>query len=183
MTSLLLSDALRPLTERGVVGSPIGPRIAGTSPECELVLAVSRSAGRRLAGEVTQLGGAQADHVETGRCVVGVGLTPWVGTIPPRSVPLSWYTGVVFGEVMWTEDSETHIARHNVTPLEVEQVLYSQPRLAVSGRDDTTEVLGQTDAGRLLLVVVTEAGDGRDFVVTDRDMTANGKRTFRERSH
>ena len=88
----------------------------------------------------------------------------------------------VFGEVMWTEDSETHIARHNVTPLEVEQVLYSQPRLVVPGRDGATEVLGQTGAGRLLLVVVTEAGDGRDFVVTARDMTANEKRAFRERS-
>ncbi len=66
----------------------------------------------------------------------------------------------MFGEVMWTEDSETHIGRHNVTPLEAEQVLYSQPRLTVSGRDGTTEVLGQTDAGRLLLVVVTEASDG-----------------------
>jgi uncharacterized DUF497 family protein len=84
---------------------------------------------------------------------------------------------------MWTEDSETHIARHNVTPLEVEQVLYSQPRLAVSGRDDTTEVLGQTDAGRLLPVVITEAGDGRDFIVTARDMTAIEKRAFRRRSH
>ena len=46
-----------------------------------------------------------------------------------RRVPRPWYGGVMFGEVMWTEDSETHIARHNVTPLEVEQVLYSQPRL------------------------------------------------------
>ncbi len=88
----------------------------------------------------------------------------------------------MFGEVMWTEDSETHIGRHNVTPLEAEQVLYSQPRLTVSGRDGTTEVLGQTDAGRLLLVVVTEASDGRDFVITARDMTATEKRTFRERS-
>ena len=89
----------------------------------------------------------------------------------------------MFGEVLWTEDSETHIAHHNVTPLEVEQVLYSQPRLTVPGRDDTTEVLGQTDAGRLLLVVVTEASDGRDFVITARDMTDAEKRTFQERSH
>ena len=89
---------------------------------------------------------------------------------------------MVFGEVRWTEDSETHIGRHNVTPLEVEQVLYSQPRLAVPGREDTTEVLGQTDAGRLLLVVVSPASDGRDFVVTARDMTAAEMRTFRDRS-
>ena len=99
-----------------------------------------------------------------------------------RVVPRSWYTWMMFGEVMWTEDSEAHIGRHNVTPLEVEQVLYSQPRLAVAGRDDATEVLGTTDAGRLLLVVVTEATDGRDFVVTARDMTANEKRVFRDRS-
>ena len=38
---------------------------------------------------------------------------------------------MAFGEVMWTEDSETHVGRHNVTPLEVEQVLYSQPRLLI----------------------------------------------------
>jgi hypothetical protein len=53
----------------------------------------------------------------------------------------------------------------------------------VPGRDDTTEVLGQTDAGRLLpSLVVTQASDGRDFVVTARDMTTAEKRTFGERS-
>ena len=60
--------------------------------------------------------------------------------------------------------------------------LYFRSLLAVPGRDDTTEVLGQTDAGRLLLVVVTDAGDGRDFVVTARDMTVAEKRAFRKRS-
>ncbi len=102
---------------------------------------------------------------------------------PPNSVvPRLWYDRVVFGEVLWTEDSETHIGRHNVTPLEVEQSLYSQPRLAVPSRDDTMEVLGRTDASRLLFVLVTKASDGRDFVVTARDMTVTEKRTFRERS-
>jgi uncharacterized DUF497 family protein len=104
------------------------------------------------------------------------------GRHPRCHVPLSWYIRCVLGEVMWTEDSEAHIGRHNVTPLEVEQVLYGQPRLAVPGRDDTTEVLGQTDAGRLLLVVVTQAGDGRDFVVTARNMTTTERRAFQERS-
>ncbi len=140
---------------------------------------VGWAAGRRLAG---QFGCAQADHVESGRGVVGVGLAAWAATARARFVPRQWYTRGVFGEVLWSEDSEAHIARHNVTPLEVEQVLYSQPRLAVPGRDDTTEVLGQTDAGRLLLVVVTDAGDGRDFVVTARDMTVAEKRAFRKRS-
>ena len=88
---------------------------------------------------------------------------------------------MVFGEVMWTEDSEAHIARHGVQPPEVEQALYSQPRLTTAGRDGTTLILGTSSAGRYLLVVVTEAADGRDFVVTARDMTNNEERLFREK--
>jgi hypothetical protein len=89
----------------------------------------------------------------------------------------------VFGEVLWTQDTETHIARHNVTPLEVEQALYARPRLVVPGREDTLEVLGTSTANRYLFVVVAQAGDGRDFVITARDMTAAEKRMFRERGH
>ena len=88
---------------------------------------------------------------------------------------------MVFGEVMWTEDSEAHIARHGVQPSEVEQALYGRPRLTTAGRDGTTLILGTSNAGRHLLVVVTEAADGRDFIVTARDMTNNEKRMFREK--
>lgn len=100
---------------------------------------------------------------------------------PKRTYHARSTLGSVFGEVMWTEDSEAHIARHGVTPSEVEQVLYGRPRLVVSGRDDTRLVLGTNMAGRHLLVVVTESADGRDFVVTARDMTDNEKRLFREK--
>jgi uncharacterized protein len=89
----------------------------------------------------------------------------------------------VFGEVMWTEDSEAHIARHGVQPSEVEQALYGRPRLSTTGRKGTTLVLGTSNEGRHLLVVVTEAADGRDFVVTARDMTDSEKRLFREKGH
>ncbi len=82
---------------------------------------------------------------------------------------------------MWTEDSEAHIARHGVQPSEVEQALYGCPRLSTTGRKGTTLVLGTSNEGRHLLVVVTEAADGRDFVVTARDMTDGEKRLFREK--
>jgi len=98
-------------------------------------------------------------------------------------VPHAWYDVVVFGEIRWTEDSEAHIARHNITPYEVEQALYTRPRLAVPGRENTTEVLGTTTAGRHLLVVVTEAADGRDYIITARDMSPTEKRTFRGKGH
>ena len=87
----------------------------------------------------------------------------------------------MFGEVLWTEDSEAHIARHGVQPSEVEQALYGRPRLSTPGRKGTTLVLGTSNAGRHLLVVVAEAADGLDFVVTARDMTDSEKRLFREK--
>lgn len=93
----------------------------------------------------------------------------------------TWYVRAVFGEVLWTEDSEAHIARHDVQPSEVEQALYGRPRLSTAGREGTTLVLGTSSEGRYLLVVVTEAADGRDFVVTARDMTDRERRLFREK--
>jgi uncharacterized protein len=87
----------------------------------------------------------------------------------------------VFGEPMWNQRSEEHIARHGVQPWEVEQTLYSRPRLHTAGRNGTTLILGTSNTGRHLLVVVSEAADGRDFVVTARDMTNNEKRLFRKK--
>lgn len=82
---------------------------------------------------------------------------------------------------MWTLESEVHIARHGVTPDEVEEALYSRPRLVEPGRDGTRLLYCGTAAGRHLSVVVAEAPDGRDFIVTARDMTEMEKRAFRRR--
>jgi uncharacterized protein len=43
-------------------------------------------------------------------------------------------------------------------------------------------VHGKTAAGRLLLVVAVDEGDGVAFVVTARDMTEQEKRTFRRKA-
>ena len=59
-------------------------------------------------------------------------------------------------EIHWTDKAEDHIwSRHQVTPDEVEQVVYTRPRWVTNGRDDTTYVLGQTNEGRYLLVVLS----------------------------
>lgn len=85
-------------------------------------------------------------------------------------------------EIRWTEASEDHIARHGVVPVEVEQVLYSRPRLVAAGREEVTLVFGTTDAGRHLVVALADAEDGRLFVVTARDMTDSERRTFLRRA-
>jgi len=49
------------------------------------------------------------------------------------------------------------------------------------GRDDVRLVFGTTDSGRHLAVVLSEAEDGRLFVVTARDMTESERRAFARR--
>jgi uncharacterized DUF497 family protein len=84
-------------------------------------------------------------------------------------------------EIWWTDKSEDHIAAHNVTPDEVEQVLYTRPRLVLKGREETEYVFGTTDGGRYLLVVLTESIEGRVYVVTARDMTNAERQAFRRK--
>lgn len=57
----------------------------------------------------------------------------------------------------------------------------TRPRLVLRGREGTQYVFGTTDAGRHLLVALTEAIDGRDYVVTARDMTGAERQTFRRK--
>lgn len=91
------------------------------------------------------------------------------------------YDDFAVREIRWTEDSEDHIARHDVRPAEVEDVLYSRPRLVAGGREGVTLVFGTTNAGRHLVVVLAEAEDGRLFVVTARAMTDSERRAFARR--
>lgn len=84
-------------------------------------------------------------------------------------------------EIRWTDQAEDHIAAHNVTPDEVEQVVHARPRLVLRGREGTEYVFGTTDAGRYLLVVLTESIDGRGYVVSARDMTDAERQAFRRK--
>jgi hypothetical protein len=84
-------------------------------------------------------------------------------------------------EIRWTDKSEDHIAARNVTPDEVEQVLYSRPRLVLKGLEGTEYLFGTTDGGWYLLVVLTESIDGLAYVVTARDMTDAERQAFRRK--
>lgn len=84
-------------------------------------------------------------------------------------------------ELAWTDESEAHIARHKVTPSEVEQVVNARPQWEHPGVDQSTLVYGSTDAGRYLLVVLAASADGRWYVATARDLTHNEMRTFRRK--
>jgi hypothetical protein len=84
-------------------------------------------------------------------------------------------------DICWTDASEAHVARHGVLPEEVDQAT-QRPFHTVPGRSGTTLVLGQTHAGRHLLIVLTDAADARWYIVTARDMTNAERRLYRRRA-
>lgn len=85
--------------------------------------------------------------------------------------------------LVWSEDRIDHIARHAVTPEEVEEVCFDDPlvqRAASEGPNPVYYVSGQSDAGRYLLYVVIEFPDGKGYPVTARDMTEKERRRYRQ---
>jgi uncharacterized DUF497 family protein len=84
--------------------------------------------------------------------------------------------------IIWPRDRVQHIARHGVTPSEVEEVCFGRPqvlRAKAQGKNPLYYVLGQTDAGRHLFCVVIAFPDGNGYPVTAREMTRNEKRRYR----
>jgi hypothetical protein len=62
-------------------------------------------------------------------------------------VVLHWGTLHKVREIRWTSESEAHIARHGLTPEEVEQAITNKPRYEVPGREDSTLLYSTTDKG------------------------------------
>ena len=65
-------------------------------------------------------------------------------------------------EYDWDHANISHIARHNITPQEVEQVFKKGPfdlELQNLNDEDRFTLVGETDHGRILVVVAMWAGD------------------------
>jgi uncharacterized DUF497 family protein len=86
-------------------------------------------------------------------------------------------------ELIWPQDRIDHIARHAVTPEEVEEVCFGRSlvqRGKSEGENPVYYVLGQTEAGRYLLCVIIQVPDGNGYPVTARLMTPKEKRRYRK---
>lgn len=70
--------------------------------------------------------------------------------------------------LIWDEWNIEHIARHNVEPNEVEEVCKNKHSFT-RGRQNTYRVIGQTQGGRYLTVIVAVRGNGNFYPVTARD--------------
>lgn len=85
-------------------------------------------------------------------------------------------------EFVWAEDRIDHIAQHGVLTDEVEQTCTNRSlvqRAKSEGENPVYYVLGQTDEGRYLFVVVIRFPDGKGYPVTARPMSDKEERRYR----
>ena len=87
---------------------------------------------------------------------------------------------LIFGSFEWTEGNTGHIARHNVTPDEAEEACFNSPSV-FRGRRNRYFVLGQTDAGRYLTVILEYRPRRTVRVITARDMTGTERKRYKRR--
>jgi uncharacterized DUF497 family protein len=80
-------------------------------------------------------------------------------------------------ELLWNDWNIEHIARHNVSPHEVEEVCYFNP-FVTRARNKTLRSIGQTYSGRFLVIFLAPRGKGSYFVVTAREATEAERRSF-----
>ena len=86
-------------------------------------------------------------------------------------------------EFVWPQDRIDHIARHDVSPDEVEEACFGHAlvlRAKSQGENPVYYVLGQTLQGRYLFCVVIAFPDGKGFPVTARPMTEREIRRYRQ---
>lgn len=86
-----------------------------------------------------------------------------------------------YHKLIWNRKNIDHIAIHHVLPEEVEEDCFSGHILLLRGRGKHIYyVLGQTDSGRYLFIVLRELGFGIALPVTARDMSDKERKRYQE---
>lgn len=86
------------------------------------------------------------------------------------------------GEFEWDDDNISHIARHEVDPGEAEDAVRDTDRIHFRTRSGRIFVIGMTEAGRMLAVVLERKETDWSRVVTARDVIEKEKRAYRRRN-
>lgn len=86
----------------------------------------------------------------------------------------------IYRQLLWDDWNVAHIAKHHVTPEEVEEVVFSSGLRVRRGRGQKVYyVFGQTEAGRYLFIVLLNLGRRVGRIITARDMSEKEKRWYR----
>ena len=80
--------------------------------------------------------------------------------------------------LVWDDENVAHIARHGVRPTEVEEVCFGSQKVLLRTRVGRYAVLGRSEIGRYLKVILTLPVRGRSRVITAREMSVNERHYY-----
>ncbi len=81
--------------------------------------------------------------------------------------------------LLWDPWNVAHVARHDVTPEEVEQACHG-PVIVEEGYEGRLRLIGPTTGGRMLAVVLAPEADFAYYVVTARPASRKERRRYQE---
>ncbi len=92
---------------------------------------------------------------------------------------------IIFTQLEWRKDRVAHItAKHGVTPGEVEEVCFGTPfilRGPGKRKNRLYYVLGQTETGRYLFIVLKPLGGKKAQSITAREMSLSERKRYCKR--
>ena len=86
---------------------------------------------------------------------------------------------MIIKKLIWDEWNIEHIARHSVEPEEVEEVCKSK-NLFTKARSGLYRMVGQSDDGRYLTILLAPRVGGSFYPVTARDSDKKEKRRLKK---
>lgn len=86
---------------------------------------------------------------------------------------------ITIARLIWDSWNVVHIARHKVTPEEVEQVCVGNPYQDY-GHTERIRLIGPTSTGRMLSIVLAAKGQNIYYPVTARPASRKERRYYEE---
>ena len=85
-------------------------------------------------------------------------------------------------QIEWQAERVAHIqGKHQVTPKEVEESCFGHPIILRGRGKQIYQVMGQTQAGRYLFIIVRFLGEGKARLITARDMNHAERKWYSRR--
>lgn len=83
--------------------------------------------------------------------------------------------------IEWDDDTVSHIARHGVEPIEVEEVCFKTNPYVLKARGNRYYALGQAQSGRYLTIIFEYLGNNTAKVITARAMSESERKLYKKR--
>ncbi len=85
---------------------------------------------------------------------------------------------IIIDRLIWDSWNVAHIARHEVIPVEVEEVCQGEPKVE-EGYKGRLQLVGTTNAERILAVILEPVEPGLYYPITARDASRKERQRYR----